>query len=60
MIPLKIIVFLALGILIVKLVASILGRDNIPLLNVLVTVILGSFVAFELFKLGQTMLGYSV
>ena len=50
---LKIVVLVAFGIVVVKFVASLFGRGNIPILNRLVTVILSLFVAWELFTLGQ-------
>lgn len=53
----KIITLVAIGIVVVKFVASLFGRGNIPVLNGLVTVILGIFVAFELFKLGEIIVG---
>jgi uncharacterized membrane protein required for colicin V production len=53
---LKIIILIALGLVIVKFVALLFGRGNIPILNKLVTVILSIFVAFEFFKLGQILL----
>jgi hypothetical protein len=41
---------------VVKFVASALGKDNIPLLNQAVTVILSIFIAFELIQLGQAVI----
>ncbi|NJM87562.1 MAG: hypothetical protein HC847_10560 [Hydrococcus sp. RU_2_2] len=55
MIFVKFLVFAAIAIVIVKLVASLFGKGNIPLLNNLITVILGIFVAFEVIKLGQIL-----
>lgn len=52
----KIAVFIALGIIILKIVASLFGKGDIPVLNRLVTVILSLFVAFELFKLAQALI----
>jgi hypothetical protein len=56
MIAIKIGVLIALGIVLVKFGASLLGKGDIPWLNRLVTIILSLFVAFELFKLGQAFL----
>ncbi|NEO31086.1 MAG: hypothetical protein F6K36_11770 [Symploca sp. SIO3C6] len=39
-----------------KFVASIFGYGNIPVLNAVVTFILGSFVIFEIVKLVQAMI----
>lgn len=52
---LQIAVSVALVLVIVKFVASLLGKGNIPLLNQAVTVILSLFIAFELFQLGQAL-----
>ena len=56
MIVLKILVIAAALLVIVKFIASIFGKGNIPILNQIVTVILSLFIAFELFKLGQAMI----
>lgn len=55
-IAVKIAVALALMLVVVKFVASLFGKGDIPLLNRSVTVILILFVAFELFKLGQALM----
>ncbi|MGB3692650.1 MAG: hypothetical protein WA865_18710 [Spirulinaceae cyanobacterium] len=52
----KILIVFAIAIVIVKFVASFLGRGNVPLLNNVVTVILATFVCFELFQLGKILL----
>jgi len=52
---LQIAVSAALVLVIVKFIASLLGKGNIPLLNQAVTVILSLFIAFELFQLGQAL-----
>ena len=52
---LQIAVSVALVLVIVKFVASSLGKGNIPLLNQAVTVILSLLIAFELFQLGQAL-----
>jgi len=52
---LQIAVSVALVLVIVKFMASLLGKGNIPLLNQAVTVILSLFIAFELFQLGQAL-----
>jgi type IV secretory pathway VirB2 component (pilin) len=52
---LQIAVSVALVLVIVKFIASLLGKGNIPLLNQAVTVILSLFIAFELFQLGQAL-----
>jgi hypothetical protein len=57
MIFVKFLVLAAIAIVIVKLVASLFGKGNIPFLNDLITVILGIFVAFEVIKLGQILWG---
>jgi hypothetical protein len=41
---------------VVKFVASVLGKGNIPLLNQAVTVILSLFIGFELIQLGQVVI----
>ncbi|PSF32472.1 hypothetical protein C7H19_21485 [Aphanothece hegewaldii CCALA 016] len=56
MIVLKILVIAAALLVIIKFAAALLGKDNIPILNQLVTVILSLFITFELFKLGQVVL----
>jgi uncharacterized membrane protein (DUF373 family) len=48
---LQIVVLIALILVLVKFVASLLGKGNIPLLNQAVTVILSLFIVFELFQL---------
>jgi hypothetical protein len=52
---LKILIIAAIAIVIVKFIASLFGKGDIAILNKLVTVILGSFVTFELVKLGQIL-----
>jgi hypothetical protein len=56
MVAVKIAVVSALVLVVVKFVASALGKDNIPLLNQAVTVILSLFIAFELVQLGQAVI----
>lgn len=56
MTPLQIAVLIGLSIVILKLVASLFGYGNIPLLNNLVTVILSIFVAFEMVQLVQVLI----
>ncbi|GFE68536.1 hypothetical protein [Chroococcus sp. FPU101] len=56
MIVLKFLVIAAALLVVVKFIASIFGKGNIPILNQLVTVILSLFIAFELFKLGQAVI----
>ena len=56
MIAVKIAVVSALVLVVVKFVASVLGKGNIPLLNQAVTVILSLFIAFELIQLGQALI----
>ncbi|TRU81748.1 MAG: hypothetical protein EWV76_20870 [Microcystis novacekii Mn_MB_F_20050700_S1] len=56
MIAVKIAIVSALVLVVVKFVASALGKDNIPLLNQAVTVILSLFIAFELIQLGQALI----
>jgi uncharacterized membrane protein (DUF373 family) len=48
---LQIVVLAALILVLVKFVASLVGKGNIPLLNQAVTVILSLFIVFELFQL---------
>ncbi len=52
----KILVFLAMGIVIAKFVASFFGKGNIPWLNKLVTVILCLFIGFEVYQIGQLLM----
>ena len=56
MIAVKIAVVSALVLVVVKFVASFLGKGNIPLLNLAVTVILSLFIGFEFIQLGQTVI----
>lgn len=56
MIAVKIAIICALVLVVVKFIASAFGKGDIPLLNQAVTVILGLFVAFEVFQLGRTMI----
>jgi hypothetical protein len=56
MIAVKIAVVSALVLVVVKFVASVLGKGNIPLLNQAVTVILSLFIGFELIQLGQVVI----
>ncbi|NEO98427.1 MAG: hypothetical protein F6K58_07080 [Symploca sp. SIO2E9] len=53
---LQIIFLIGFSIVTFKFVASIFGYGNIPVLNVLVTFILSSFVIFEIVKLVQAMI----
>lgn len=55
MTPLQIAVLIGLSIVVIKLVASLFGYGNIPILNRLVTLILAIFVTFELVKLVQAI-----
>lgn len=55
MVFVKFLVFAAIAIVLVKLVASLFGKGNIPFLNNLITVILSIFVTFEIVKLGQIL-----
>lgn len=52
----KILVFLAMGIVIAKFVASFFGKGDIPWLNRLVTVILCLFIGFEVYQIGQLLI----
>ncbi len=52
----KILIFLAMGIVIAKFVASFFGKGNIPWLNKLVTVILCLFIGFEVYQIGQLLI----
>lgn len=56
MTPLQIFVIIGLAIVLLKFAASFFGYGNSPILNSLVTVILGIFVTFELVKLVQAIL----
>jgi hypothetical protein len=56
MIAVKIAVVSALVLVVVKFVASVLGKGNIPLLNQAVTMILSLFIGFELIQLGQVVI----
>jgi uncharacterized membrane protein (DUF373 family) len=56
MTPTQIAVVIALSIVSIKFVASFFGYGNSPVLNSLVTVILGVFVSFELFKLIEALI----
>ncbi|WP_107667558.1 hypothetical protein [Cyanothece sp. BG0011] len=51
----KILVCMAMGIVIAKLVASFFGKGNIPWLNKLVTIILCLFIGFEVYQIGQIL-----
>lgn len=51
----KILVFMAMGIVIAKFVASFFGKGNIPWLNKLVTLILCLFIGFEVYQIGQIL-----
>ncbi|EAZ88128.1 hypothetical protein [Crocosphaera chwakensis] len=51
----KILVFMAMGIVIAKFVASFFGKGNIPWLNKLVTIILCLFIGFEVYQIGQIL-----
>ncbi len=59
MTPSKILIFLALGIVLFKFIASLLGKGNIPFLNRIVTIILGFFITFELLQLGRALLTHT-
>ncbi|MDJ0599903.1 MAG: hypothetical protein QNJ37_13810 [Crocosphaera sp.] len=52
----KILVFMAIGIVIAKFVASFFGKGNIPWLNKVVTIILCVFIGFEVYQIGQLLL----
>lgn len=52
----KILIFVALGIIVAKFVASLLGKGNLPWLNRLVTLILCLFISFELYQIGKVLL----
>ncbi len=52
----KILIFLAMGIVIAKFVASFFGKGNIAWLNKLVTVILCLFIGFEVYQIGQLLI----
>ncbi|MGK7886870.1 MAG: hypothetical protein AB4057_19865 [Crocosphaera sp.] len=52
----KILVFLAMGIVLAKFVASFFGKGDIPWLNKLVTVILFIFIGFEVYQIGQLLI----
>ncbi|CCI14718.1 Similar to a cyanobacterial protein [Microcystis aeruginosa PCC 9806] len=56
MIAVKIAIVSALVLVVVKFVAAVLGKGNIPLLNQAVTVILSLFIGFELIQLGQAVI----
>lgn len=56
MIVLKFLVIAAALLVVVKFIASIFGKGDIPILNQVVTIILSVFIAFELFKLGQAVI----
>lgn len=56
MTPIQIVVIVALSIVSIKFVASFFGYGNTPILNSLVSVILGVFVTFELFKLVEALM----
>ena len=51
----KILVFLAIGIVVAKFVASFFGKGNIPWLNKLVTLILFTFIGFEVYQISQLL-----
>lgn len=55
MTPLQIAVLIGLSIVVLKLVASLFGYGNNPILTRLVTVILSIFVTFEIIKLVQAI-----
>ncbi|ACK66125.1 conserved hypothetical protein [Rippkaea orientalis PCC 8801] len=52
----KLLILIAIAIVVLKFIASLLGKGDIPILNQLVTVILILFIGFELFQLGQLFL----
>jgi hypothetical protein len=54
---LKVLILIAVALVMIKFVASIFGKGDIPILNQLVTGILTLFVTFEVFKLGQALIG---
>lgn len=53
----KVLIFIALGIIVAKFVASLFGKGDLPWLNRLVTVILCLFISFELYQIGKILLG---
>ncbi|MEL4896479.1 hypothetical protein [Crocosphaera sp. Alani8] len=52
----KVLIFLAIGIVIAKFVASFFGKGNIPWLNKLVTAILFLFIGFEVYQIGKLLI----
>jgi hypothetical protein len=55
MTPLQIAVIIGLSFVLLKFAASVFGYGNIPILNSMVTVILGIFVTFEIVKLVEAI-----
>ncbi len=53
----KALILAGFAILVVKVITSLLGKNEIPLLNQVVTLILVTFIVFELFQLGQGLWG---
>jgi len=56
MTPLQIVVVLAIGVILFKGIASLMGRGDMPILNVSVTLILLAFLGVEVFNLVQAFL----
>lgn len=52
----KLLIFIALGIVVFKFVVSLLGKGDIPWLNKIVTVILSLFISFEVFQVSKLLL----
>ncbi|MEA5508660.1 hypothetical protein VB715_02675 [Crocosphaera sp. UHCC 0190] len=52
----KVLIFMALGVVVAKFVASLLGKGDVSWLNKLVTVILSLFISFELYQISQLLL----
>ncbi|ACB52530.1 hypothetical protein cce_3182 [Crocosphaera subtropica ATCC 51142] len=52
----KVLVFMAMGVVIAKFVASFFGKGNIPWLNKLVTIILCLFIGFEVYQIGKLLI----
>jgi hypothetical protein len=57
MTPIQIAFAIGASILLIKLVASLFGYGNNPILTYSVTAVLATFVAFEIIKLAQFFLG---
>jgi uncharacterized membrane protein (DUF373 family) len=52
----KVLIFMAIGVVLVKFVASLFGKGNVSWLNKLVTVILCLFIGFEVYQISQLLL----